>query len=49
VLDEAEFTFIWQLFALSKAWVMFAMTLVMLDAAKTVSVVGLLLAENVPL
>ena len=47
VLDEAELTTILQLFAVSNAWVMLAMTLVMLDAAKTMSV-GFL-EENVPL
>ena len=40
VLDEAELTTMLQSFALSNAWVMFAMTLVKLDAANIVRVTG---------
>lgn len=47
VLEEAELTSILQLFAVSNALVMLAMTLVKLDAAKTMRL-GLLL-DNVPL
>jgi len=47
VLDEAELTLMMQLFAFSNDCVMLAITLVMLDAAKTMSV-GFL-AEKAPL
>ena len=40
VLDEPELTTMLQLYCLSNAWVMLAMTLVRLDATKTVRVVG---------
>ena len=47
VLDEPEFTTKLQLYCLSKAWVILAITLVRLEAAKTVSVTGVGVAVGV--